>query len=435
MKFSTLKELQDQRAIKVEAADDLINLAKAEEREMTEDEVTQFDQLVSEIENLDARIGRQRKIEEFRRANAAEMGNGKDDFTEGDKKDLRKFNLGKALSKLAEGRELDGVEAEVAKLGSEAARSAGITPVSGSFCVPSSVLRRGQTVTGYTVSAGDQGGVTVPEELNPLIDALWSKTWLGPAGARFLNGLQGDQRFPIQTTKPTITELSEIEEMGYTEILFDDFSMTPKRRGATIPFSRQMLLQSNVDIQNLVIDNISLALSQYLNVEGLGIVLGAITSSNSNIVELGTNGDAPSYEDLVKIRTKVDSKDALINAPVWVTNTLVKGQLQLTEKFSGTNGEAIWGDSDTLLGYPAIVTNLVPSNLVKGDASTCSALIFGNFSDLFVGMWDGFEFIVDPFTAKRKGQIEVTANTFYDIKVARAASFAGSKDVLTAKVS
>src|SRR5690606_40864048 len=71
--------------------------------------------------------------------------------------------------------------------------------------------------------------------------------------------------------------------------------------------------------------------------------------------------------------------------------------------------------------------NLVPSNLVKGNASNCSALIFGNFSDLFVGMWDGFEFIVDPFTAKRKGQIEVTANTFYDIKVARAASFAGDR--------
>lgn len=435
MKFSTLKELQDQRALKVEEADALIDLAKNEGRDLTDEEAAIFDQLHEEISNLDTRIGRQQKIEAFKGARTAPAGNGQDELSEQDKKDLRKFNLGKALAKLAEGRQLEGVELEVAKMGEESARSAGIVPIQGSLVVPSSVLKRGQTVTGQTAAAGDQGGVTVPEDLNPLIDALWSKTWLGPAGARFLTGLQGNQRFPIQTTKPTITQLTEIQEDSLTEILFSDFQMTPKRRGATIPFSRQMMIQSSLDIQSLVIENISLALSQYLNTEALGVVLAAITTGNNNIVELGTNGDVPSYETLVKIRTKVDTKDALIKAPVWVTNPLVQGQLQLTQKFTGTNGQPVWGDTNELLGYQAVVTNLVPSNLVKGSATNCSALVFGNFDDLYVGIWDGFEFVVDPYTQKRKGQIEVTANTFYDVKVARADSFAGAKDVLTSLVS
>jgi len=435
MKFSTLKDLLDQRALKVEEADALIDVAQSEGRDLTDEEAAKFDQLHEEISQLDARIGRQQKIEAFKGSRTAPVGNGQDELSEQDKKDLRKFNLGKALAKLAEGRQLEGIELEVAKMGEESARSAGIVPIQGSLVVPSSVLKRGQTVTGQTAATGDQGGVTVPEDLNPLIDALWSKTWLGPAGARFLTGLQGNQRFPIQTTKPTITQLTEIQEDSLTEILFSDFQMTPKRRGATIPFSRQMMIQSSLDIQSLVIENISLALSQYLNTEALGVVLAAITAGNNNIVELGTNGDVPSYETLVKIRTKVDTKDALIKAPVWVTNPLVQGQLQLTQKFTGTNGQPVWGDTNELLGYNAVVTNLVPSNLVKGSATNCSALVFGNFDDLYVGIWDGFEFVVDPYTQKRKGQIEVTANTFYDVKVARADSFAGAKDVLTSLVS
>lgn len=435
MKFSTVKQLQDQRAAKVEEAEAILAKATEEEREITDEEDVQFQALKRDIADLEKRIGRQQDIEAFKKANAVPIGDGQDGLSEKDKKDIRKFQLGKALVAMAEGRQLDGIEKEVGEMGQESARAANIIPMANSFYVPSRLLMRGQTVTGQTNKAGDQGGVTVPEDLNPLIDALWSKTWLGPAGARFLNGLQGDQRFPVQTSKPAVTELTEIQEMGYTEILFEDFTMKPKRRGATIPFSRQMLLQSNVDIQNLVIENISGALAQYMNVEALGIILAIIASGNNNIIEHGANGGVPTYASLVKAKTKIDTKDALLKAPKWVTNPLVQGQLQLTEKFGSTNGEPVWGDSNRLLGYEAIVTNLVPSDLVKGDSSNASALLLGNFDDLYVGVWDGFEFIVDHFTAKRKNQIEVTANTYYDIKAARTESFAGSKDILTPLVA
>lgn len=435
MKFSTVKQLQDQRAVKVEEAEAILATATDEQREITDEENEQFQTLKRDIADLDKRIGRQQDIEAFRRANAVPIGNGQDDLSVKDKKDLRKFELGKALVAMAEGRQLDGVEKEVGDMGIESARAANIIPMANSFYVPSRLLMRGQTVTGQTANPGDQGGVTVPEDLNPLINALWSKTWLGPAGARFLNGLQGDQRFPVQISKPTVSELTEIQEMGYTEILFDDFVMKPKRRGATIPFSRQMLLQSNLDIQNLVIENISGALAQYMNVEALGIALGIINAGNNNIVEHGANGGVPTYASIVKMKTKINTKDALLKSPKWVTNPLVEGQLQLTEKFGATNGEPVWGDSNRLLGYEAVVTNLVPSNLVKGDTTNASALLLANWDDLYVGVWDGFEFIVDHFTAKRKNQIEVTANTYYDIKAARAESFAGSKDITTPLVA
>ena len=41
------------------------------------------------------------------------------------------------------------------------------------------------------------------------------------------------------------------------------------------------------------------------------------------------------------------------------------------------------------------------------------------------------EFVVDPYALKKTGQIELTANTFWDLAVARASSFTTMEDVIT----
>ena len=309
-----------------------------------------------------------------------------------------------------------------------------IEPSEEAFYVPAEFMqKRGQSVTLQTTNPGDQGGVLVPTDTMPLLDMLWAQTWLKESGARFLTGLTGNPRFPVQTTKPTVQELTEIEEMGYTEILFSDFGMTPKRRGVTIPISKQSILQSSIDIQELVMENISMALAQYMNVEAVGILLGAITSGNNNLLALGTNGTKPTYENLVDLEAMIETKDALKNTPKYLTNAKMKALFKKAQVFTGTNGEPVWGKGNILNDYPTIVSNLIPSNLTKGTATAiASAIIFGNFNDLYVGLWGGVEFIVDPFSAKKKAQTEITANTFYDIKVARTQSFAGTKDALVA---
>ena len=82
-------------------------------------------------------------------------------------------------------------------------------------------------------------------------------------------------------------------------------------------------------------------------------------------------------------------------------------------------------------GYGIEMTNLVPANLTKGTATEkCSALIFGNWSDLYVGHWGGIDLIVDPYTGKRKGEIEICMNCYNDVLVAEPKSFAAIQDIL-----
>lgn len=74
----------------------------------------------------------------------------------------------------------------------------------------------------------------------------------------------------------------------------------------------------------------------------------------------------------------------------------------------------------------------MPSNLTKGTSSgVCSAIIFGNFADLIIGMWGGLDLTVDPYSNSTTGTVRVVALQDVDIAVRHAESFSAMLDALT----
>lgn len=354
---------------------------------------------------------------------------GNRDFSSNDVKDLSSFSLLRGLATLAQGQPLTGVEKEVNDIAHQEARSKGI--ILEGFGVPSYSLR-GQTATGQTSAAGDQGGVAVPTEINELIEALWSKNFLSQLGATRLSGLKGNQKFPVQSTKAAVQERTEIEALDATEILFDDVDMSPNRRGIYIPISKQALLQMSFDVQQFVQNQIRLGFDYKLNLDTYTALAAAVVSGNSNLLAVGTNGGAPTYAHIVGMESQVANLDADQGDLAYLVNSKTRGKLKLVEKFSGTNGNPVWEAGNTLNGYKTVVSNIIPSNLTKGTASgVCSAAFFGNFRDIYIGMWGGMDFIVDPYSLAGSGQIKLVANMFWDVEIARTASFTGYKDFTT----
>jgi HK97 family phage major capsid protein len=92
------------------------------------------------------------------------------------------------------------------------------------------------------------------------------------------------------------------------------------------------------------------------------------------------------------------------------------------------------GEGDkSLNGYNIVFSNNVPSTLAKGGSgNVLSALIFGNFNDLVIGQWGGIEVLVDPYTQARTGTTRYIINSFHDVAVLRAQSFAAIVDIVTA---
>ena len=78
------------------------------------------------------------------------------------------------------------------------------------------------------------------------------------------------------------------------------------------------------------------------------------------------------------------------------------------------------------------VTNNIPSNLSKGSGSNLSAILYGNFSDLYIGLFSELEILVDPYTDFAKGTTGLRAIQSLDINVAHPQSFAAMKDAIAA---
>ena len=87
---------------------------------------------------------------------------------------------------------------------------------------------------------------------------------------------------------------------------------------------------------------------------------------------------------------------------------------------------------DRILGDPVRFTTGVPSNLTKGSSSgVCSALIYGDFSQLIINLFGGTDVIVDPYSQSSAAVTRVVVYQDNDIGIRHAQSFSACQDVTT----
>ena len=87
----------------------------------------------------------------------------------------------------------------------------------------------------------------------------------------------------------------------------------------------------------------------------------------------------------------------------------------------------------SLYGYPIRFSTDVPSNLTKGTTSgTCSALIFGDWSQLIMASWGASpDVLVDPYSSSSDGTVQIIVFSEIDAAVRHAQSFAATVDYTT----
>ena len=115
------------------------------------------------------------------------------------------------------------------------------------------------------------------------------------------------------------------------------------------------------------------------------------------------------------------------------SNAKIKAGLSYAE---GSENQYLFSTFGAELGRSQIagrrfeVSNNFPSNLTKGTGSNLSAVIYGNFADLLIGLYGTVEILVDPYTDFAEGTTGVRALQTIDIAVRHAESFAAMKDAI-----
>lgn len=291
------------------------------------------------------------------------------------------------------------------------------------------------------------GGNLVATDLlgSSFIDLLRNAMVLDQLGITWLRDLNGNVAIPSQTGAATGYWLAESGAPTESQQTIGQVPLTPKTMGAYTDYSRRLLLQSSIDIEMFVRADLAAVLGQTLQagaINGSGAgnePTGLLNTSGIGSVAGGANGGAPTYDHMVDLETAVANANADAGNLAYLTNTKVRGKLRKTQEFASTNGKPVWTSMPgqrgvgEVLGYGALVTNSVPSNLVKGSSgAVCSAIAFGNWADLIIGMWGGLDIMLDPYTGSTSGTRRVVALQDVDVNVRRVASFAAMKDALTA---
>lgn len=402
----TVDQTLNVEAIRAEAVQ-----AKAKEAA----EMIALGQRTKNIELAQEFIANSRSLDELRSALLEKMGvqekplNPKDAEIGMSEKEKRDFSFIRAINALAhpnsqEAQRAAGFELEV----SRAAQQKSGKEARG-ILIPADVLGFGRR--DLTVGSATGGGDLVATDLmsDSFIDLLRKALVLQTAGATVMTGLQGMVALPRQSGGATVYHVAESASITESQLSVDQVTMQPRTIGALTDYSRRLLLQSSIDIENLVRRD----LAQQIAIEVENQTINGTGSSSYplgflNVTGINTESGYTTFADYVNAEASLSTSNALLGTLGYLMNSTLRGTLKVTEKSAtGTNANFIYEANNTINGYPAYVSNSMPANTA----------VFANFSDILIGFWSGLDIMVDPYTGSTSGTVRVVAMQDYDVAI------------------
>ena len=269
----------------------------------------------------------------------------------------------------------------------------------------------GQSVT-------EDGDVLAETHPTTFMPQLQNRLTVQNLGATVLTGLVG--KVPVaSSTAVTARWAAEGVDVPVQKIDWSKLMLSPKRNVTRTAVTKDLLRQTSYDVEAYLIRLMQNAHNELVET---GVINGAVDGPTG---ALNTDGvavipvDGPiTWPDIVALETAVNVNNANKGSLAYLTNAKVWGALKTTPKVDGGERFIIDDPAARMLnGYPIDWTNIVPSE-------DGSSMIFGNWNDLFVGEWGGFDLVIDPYTEAGSAQIIITINAWNDALIAEPKSFA-----------
>ena len=288
------------------------------------------------------------------------------------------------------------------------------------YLISNEVLQRDLTV-GTASAAGDL--VFTDARPGSFIELLRNRLALNTLGVTMLTGLNGPVAIPRQNAGGTAYWVAEKGTLTESNPTVDQVNMTPKTLGAYTEFSRRLLLQSSIDVETMVRNELATVIALEIDraaLYGLGNTnqpqgLKLVTGINTE----DFNAAAPTYAELVSMESKINADNADIGALSYVTNSTIYGGFKTTEKASNT-AQFVLEPGGTVNGYGVVRSNQVAT----GD------VFFGVWNQMLMGMWGALDLQVNPYALDTSGGVRVTALQDVDVAVRHPEAFTRGNNTL-----
>ena len=369
--------------------------------------------------NLSVDQFRQKAMEKLKTEKAIDTKKYTVDLTE---KEARNYSILKMINAQLSGDHRGcGLEIEVSN---ELAKRMKQKPEG--FYVPHDMLVRVGQVYGIfnqsrDITAGGTGSNLIGTDHQPqsFIELLRAKAVLTRLGAMILSGLTGDISIPKQTGAATAYWGTEGFTPTESTPTFGALNMSPKFVSAFVDYSRKMLLQGSPSVEGLVILDLLRVVTLAIDNQGIqgdgtgGTPTGIINTSGVGAV----TGTSLGWSGVLEFETDVTEANGDGERLDWLCRPSVRGILKQRVKVAGHPEYLMQGRE--MNGYNVTASTQVPA----------SHLIFGDFSQVILGLWGVLDIMVNKYTGADEGNTRIHAYQAADVGVRQAAAFSVSTNV------
>ena len=408
---------------------DILNNAKKEVRDLTEDEVKEIDTIKEELKVIDDEDNEEenKSIEESEKedevdetesneedADDEETTADENDEDSKDTKELnnnnnsnirkmnKEFRLIKAIRDVANNRSMDEVTKAVANAGAEEMRKSGLS-FGGQIQLP---------LESRTITVTSEHDDVVETEFTNILEPLRAKNVLVSAGAKYLTNLVGDVQVPIMSAT-NVGWAGEVADAASGDSSFSHVTLQTKSITAYIDLSKQFIAQDSLAAEQLIREDLVAAINNKLEATILGDESGTTTQPQGMFDAISATS-VSGFSDIVDL--EADIEDANVNGNcVYVMSNKAKAALRAMAK--STKSTQLVFENGEVDGTKALNTSHIANK----------KYLYGDFSNLAIGQWGAIDLTVDPYTLARSGQIRLVVNAYFDAKILRPTAFvAGS---------
>lgn len=275
---------------------------------------------------------------------------------------------------------------------------------------------RAVTVGGY--KTGGDPGTTVPgvhdhvveTEIQGILEPLYAKSVLTQLGVKWYTGLpQGDLQVPIMS-KGSVTWEDELAEADESQPKFNSKKLQPKRLTAFVDISNKLIRQDTLNAENAIRNDIVKGIQDKLEATIFGNG-AASTTQPAGIFNGATINKNDTFAKVCKAEAGVEAANVYGEMKYLMAPDTKAFYRSLIK---GTNATGMVFENNEMDGVPTVVTSNVASN----------KYVYGSFSNLAIGSWGDIEITVDTVTQARKDCTRLVVNAYFDAVILRPEAFA-----------
>ncbi len=407
-------EIKDKRAQLKTRGLEIVERAKNEIRDLTDEELAEVENIKKEIADLDNQLKElMSRLENLKFETDDEQDKNEPEPSEDEQRKQtknhkfmnQKFSLIKTIRSIVNNTPLDEVSLAVISEGEKEARAAGIN-AQGQIKLPSAENRA-------AISVSAEGDDLVATDVFDVLEPLRAKSVLKDAGAKFYSGLVGNVQVPVMG-KSNVAWAGETAAAADGASSYTHKTLSPKRLTAYVDISKQLLAQDSAGVESTLRADIVNAINSKFEATIFGAAAGD-TTQPAGIFYGATNHDISDFIDVTEFESTLENAD-VYGEKVYVMSPAAKADLRAMVKGNGCGLVYENGEVD---GTAAYTTSNVPAN----------RLVYGDFSNLAVGMWSATDITVDPYSQAANGCVRLVINAYVDAQVLRPEAFAAGTTV------